>query len=284
MARRRHRSKDTYTDNPYVTIDRERLRAAMEVRDRSVADLVRATGVDQQRISHHVNSRSAGRIRQEFRAHLARAMDVSEEFLAGDPVILPYAAYQPLARALYGSAKVSLKVSDFLTRVMKAALRDLERHKLGMGSPDKMNPGEQVVGFVLSALAHFMSPGTWRRRLVPGALAQPLLDPVPMETGRWHPKIDPNFEAAMLGACAWLEYALEPWLEGRADLNYAQLRSLVRYLNRAVDAWALDFEIGSVTDTHPLAALRPHGRARAKSGATRAPAHRRTTAGRRKKR
>jgi hypothetical protein len=96
---------------------------------------------------------------------------------------------------------------------------------------------EERLHSVAWMVAHILSPRMWRVRILaraPMTVTYHEAD-AKIELPPPKPPSAPEREAAALGLCHALEYALGPWLEGEAPLHQARFRDLAQLLTPAFE-------------------------------------------------
>jgi hypothetical protein len=244
--RRLHRRKEVHAKDPQVPLHGPTVRAVAEELGYSQAELARRTRDSPQAIAYHWKSDGMGKCRRSLRRKLARALDVSEELLAGEPVVLPHLAFVPRGFELLYSRHTELAASRLFTLVRAACLRDLEAwHRDHPNEAPDVDP-MFAVHAVESHISDLLQIGAWRHGVVlwhPGEherrkYAEPAdLSPWPKVGDKQllppKPASDPDHERAVLALVHALEHVLGPWFDGIADLDFERLRLLTSLLRRA---------------------------------------------------
>ena len=248
--RRRHRLKRK--DDPLVPLHSGNLRAAMELQGWTVTTLARCliehfprAGRENPQTLHHLaQGEGIKRCRQSRRAHLAHVLQAPEAWLGGGDFIIPVVGYLPLAAELWRSPRLTLAVGRLMQRCVIACERDLAKEPARVASADASAPGADLVEVLLSTIGRLISPRAWRRQLTVGPRVP--RDPATMvplsakaeelEAERPRFPLDPLLETATLALSQATEFALEPWLNGHATLNYERLRALQAVVSPATEA------------------------------------------------
>jgi hypothetical protein len=234
MPRRREQlGREGWEGDPLVPIHPEYLRAAIAANDWSVQKLAAETGNESQTLDHLAKGSAPKRCRQSRRAALAKALKVPETWLEGASVAVPELSRLPRAVALRLSPRLQLAAGDLFRKAAKAlhrdlstpeAAADLRRHAMG-----EALLRDRLFWF----LFELIRPDHWRRQLTTW---RPIEDPEslfrPEAPGLLQDFADLRTEAedrAGLGLVAALEFALDPWFTGEAQLDYDRLRVLVGY-------------------------------------------------------
>jgi hypothetical protein len=226
----RQKRQHKYPDDPMVTVDPTAVRAAIETSDLSLAEIAARLGRGENRQTIHAMTRGeqAKRCRRSRRQKLARALDVPEAWLSGEwlrPQSEPLgglASFAVLLISFARSPRVSFAFMRLSERVSDAARGDSQARGK---SPDQVT--EEVIGLV-SELA---SPDAWRSSLLATPKGVPwAAPPKPMRPGiagafEWV-RLTPDEEEATLSTLRVLTFALEPWLNGSAQLRLDQLRAI----------------------------------------------------------
>lgn len=110
-----------------VSTTPERLREAMDIREKKQADLVRATGIDKGSISNYLSGRYEPK--QESIYKLAMALDVSEMWLWGYDVPMDRPKAQKNNDAISDIVQLLRSDEDFLSIVQKIMEMDSEKRK-----------------------------------------------------------------------------------------------------------------------------------------------------------
>lgn len=238
--------------DPLVSIDQEVLQALLAERQWSIATLARRTGDLEQTLAHALNSRGA-RCRKSRRSKIAKAFQVPQELLSGEPFPVPVGFMLPDGFEFRYSKRTQLAASRFISRVQKAFRRDL---RISQSNPPSDNPPlEFLEGAVLSAFSEFMMIGEWRKRFIEwspeeqmrrgytepatvrpweGDLVMTAKEDV--EHLSWETPVPQRFrnqdhEDAILGFIRGMEHVLAPWFTSQAKLNYRAIRDFVHLPN-----------------------------------------------------
>ena len=248
--RRRHRLKQP--DDPLVPLHSRNLRAAMELQGWTVTTLARrlieqfprAGRENPQTLHHLAQGEGIKRCRQSRRAHLAHVLQAPEAWLGGGDFIIPVVGYLPLAAELWRSPRLTLAVGRLMQRCVTACERDLANEPARVATADVPAPAADVVEVLLSTIGRLISPRAWRRQLTVGPRVP--RDPATMvplsftaeelEAERRRFPLDPVLETTALALSQAMEFALEPWLNGHATLNYERLRDLQAVVSPATEA------------------------------------------------
>ncbi len=234
---RRHRLNRK--EDPLVSLHSGNLRAAMELQGWTVTTLARrltehfphAHRENPQTLHHLAQGDGIKRCRQSRRARLAHILQAPEEWLGGGDFTIPAVGYLPLAAELWRSPRLTLAVGRLMQRCAIACERD-------------MPAADEVIELLLSTVGRLISPRAWRGQLTVGPRVP--RDPsrmVPLsataeelEAERSRLPLDPALETAALALSQAIEFALEPWLNGQATLNYGRLQELLAVLSPATKA------------------------------------------------
>lgn len=244
-----------------VPLNPGRLLAALEAKGLSVAELAGVTGEKPQTLAHLLKHSRRNACRLERRRKLAVALDVSEEFLAGQPLKLDALLYLPFPDELFGSARLTLAVGGLFEKVISACQRDLDRAPAPPDGNDGLSPDSEVLHFVILALAHLVSARSWQGHIIQQrpskrkGYAWP--PPNPWDPNLWSP-IDPDDEVVTLAFCRALAGTLTPWLEDKANLNYQHLWELAAAQRPSVRHWRSAADTSEIPDdpTNPYVVLR----------------------------
>ena len=219
-------SRSKLEDNPLVPISGERLRAAIEFRNSSVRRTAKKAGERQQTVDFIVQGRSE-RCRRKRRLRLAKALDISAEWLGGEAV-------PPVAGAVSG-----LPLPEW--RGEGGGVLDENLRRLDPGSPS-LPPSYQLVwselvGRVVSA---------WKRDIAKGhEEAARLAERYPLElTDSAWPSVAILVRRA-LALTWWRPLLIMPLPPPIAPANLAELDSAERMKLAEENAKAL--AIGQLT-------------------------------------
>lgn len=253
MAKKR-RPKTRRQHDALVPIRSDRLRAAMVLSEWTVTRLAKRLGKKENPQTVHYLAQGDGvkRCRASRRAALAKLLDVTEDWLAGEDYGVPLPAVLPLLRELEGSPRVMLAVGRLFERCYLAVERDLVKEPKRPDSSIGWNATHDVHWFMVVTLAQFFTPLNWQRALgcmpptdamtptAPGMGLMPemgkWLGPVPPSAWTRPPStiaLDPEDEAVVLALLHSWTHFLRPWLDGVSGLNYERLRALAAVLNPA---------------------------------------------------
>lgn len=232
MDYKRSRSRK-YDRDPLVDIDRDVLKSLAAERHLGSTALARAAKQRQQTVDHHLTGRGIGKCRRSLRVALAKALDVPEGALGGEPIPIPQI---PLAQGPYEflySRRTRLAASRLIQEVIAAAQRDVRAADASAPTTQSRAPGGILVKMVVGFIGELIRIGEWRRRLIewePRALeARGYSEPPTVDAWGEEPTVpeDPAHEEAILGLIRGVGHVLRPWMEGHARLNYRSLRDLV---------------------------------------------------------
>jgi transcriptional regulator with XRE-family HTH domain len=205
---KRSRTKAGWAGDPLVPIVPPILKAALGELNVSVAELSRRIGDHEQTVAHLIRGRAPKRTRASRRAAIARALDVAEELLSGDALFMPHGRHH----GAYGSfsAQAWMAIQRLVTRADYAVQRDFEPRGPEAESKSDADVVRTEVESLLQAMTNLTA---WRRRLLLGRLEEETEESAARAT-------------AEIAVVRWWEYVLGPWLDGRAQLNYDQLRAV----------------------------------------------------------
>jgi hypothetical protein len=222
MTKRQKRGK--YRDNPMVSVDPVLLKAAVESRGLSLADIAKRLSPTENRQTIHAMMRGEQhkRCRRARRVRLAQILEVPEDWLSGELLRELSAArwWAPLV-VLFGMALGS-------PRVVLAVLRL-------QGSIDKAAKRDGIDETLIDTVPGIASPSAWRATLLRGPGGTAWKEPE-RSTGEGISgllravQVPRDEEEATLNLVRGLSFALEPWFEGRATLAPDQLTLLASTL------------------------------------------------------
>lgn len=254
-VRRRHRRK--LREDPLVSIDRQRLRAAINLKGYTISRLAREIRVKQQTLDYVV--RRNQKCRESLLRDVSRTLRVRELWLQGGSGGPARASRQTGGNPSQAPA-AQLCESWLLGQCKTAFRRDLKafRPKLANARHDAESPGERrdaeeyrrLEDRLLLAVSELVDPEIWRERLI--AWNDKFLVPVRGQVlGGWGRPAMRSFRrarAVRMVECGpalppeptpdeWdsivpvlakaFEAILEPWLKGRARIAYGNLEDLV---------------------------------------------------------
>jgi len=290
MTRARERRKqEVWKDDPLVPINVEVLKSVLQERQWGPSELARRVGArftNQQNISHMLKSGASRKCRASLRRRVAKALDVAEEFLAGEPTVPPYGPFVGNGYEYRYSLRTKLAASRLFTLAAKAVRRDIERDQVLHGEIYARVPNDFSFQQALQWIGDLVLVKHWRQKLIvwdrdveasrwytepPSNSPGEIRDVRPRKPTReerprypkgvtildWHsdpvtPIVDPDHEAGVLALLAAVEHLLRPWFEDKATLNYAGLRDFAHLPNHPF--------VGTpeaVPSTSPLASWQP---------------------------
>jgi hypothetical protein len=206
-----------------------------------------------QTLHHLAQGSGLKRCRASRRKALADVLDVTEDWLAGDPYGLPLPGVMPMLTEVEGSPRVVLAVGRLFRRCADAVQRDLEKEPKRPDLPIGWNATNDVHWFMFGTLGHLLSPVRWQVALThshSGAAPQNtqdvgvLLDLVkwfePLPPSMWARRsaaaaLAPEVEAAVLALIQAWTHILQPWLDGEATFDYERFWRLAAVLNPSLD-------------------------------------------------
>ena len=232
-------------------IDGARLRAAMEEHGWTATSFARRLSEDlpegqyerPQTIHNLIEDDRTKQCERDRLDRIARALSVSTDWLAGAEAVFPLPGYLPVSAESNASPRVSVALSRLLQRCHEACERDFTtetskttRKRSHAASERAYRAKQNVQWFVLSAIGHLLSPRIWRYRLTGSQSTEPdgSAEEVDGPTSRL--RLSPEQERAALGLVRAFEYALEPWLSGRTDLDLRSFHQFATAINPMVGA------------------------------------------------
>lgn len=250
---RRHVQRDVL-----VAIKSDHLRAAMELDEWTVTSLASRLGKGEnpQTLHHLAQGSGLKRCRASRRKALANVLDVTEDWLAGEPYWLPLPGVMPMLKEVEGSPRVVLAVGRLFGRCADAVQRDLEKEPKRPDLPNGWNATNDVHWFMFSTLGSVLSPVRWQFTLThrPAKGPPPTIQELeanlrampdlvkwfePLPPSMWAPRpaataLAPDVEAAVLALIRAWTHILQPWLDGEATFDYERFWKLAAVLNPSV--------------------------------------------------
>ncbi len=225
--------QDSRAQNPLVPISAGAVMAALKSKGLSVTAAANEIGVTQNAL-HYIATGRTRTCHASLRRDLARLVNRSQRFLAGETTILPY-AFERLFRVgntvpiPFVPPHAQIVASDFIVRCIERWERDIEAKTAPVPRGFRKLttlwnwPPELRREYVGMALYDLLEPG----RLRQAALALPPGE-VPAVTSEQR-------DAAIPGLIATAEVVLGPWLEGSSPLEYGKAYALIEDALR--EAW-----------------------------------------------
>ncbi len=241
-----------------VAIRSDHLRAAMELGEWTVTSLASRLGKGEnpQTLHHLAQGSGLKRCRASRRKALADVLDVTEEWLAGDPYGLPLPGVLPMLTEVEGSPRVLLGVGRLFRRCYDAVQRDLEKEPKRPDLPNGWNATNDVHWFMFGTLGSVLSPVRWQFTLThrPAKGPPPTIEELeanlravpdlvkwfePLPPSMWAPRpaataLAPEVEAAVLALIRAWTHILQPWLNGEATFDYERFWNLAAALHPSV--------------------------------------------------
>ena len=241
-----------------VAIKSDYLRAAMKLDEWTVTSLASQLGKGEnpQTLHHLAQGSGLKRCRASRRKALADVLDVTEEWLAGDPYGLPLPGVLPMLTEVEGSPRVLLAVGRLFRRCYDAVQRDLEKEPKRPDLPNGWNATHDVHWFMFGTLGSVLSPVRWQLALTHRSAKGPpptiedlqanlraipdlmkWFEPLPPSMWARRPAaaaLAPEVEAAVLALIRAWTHILQPWLDGQATLHYEQFWKLAAVLSPSV--------------------------------------------------
>ena len=248
----------TETRTRWTPIDTDRLREAMAEQDWTPTSLAKRLSWDrdtperQQTIAALVARKGLARCENDRFRRIAQVLLVPDEWLRGDegPFLALHVEFSPELR---GSERISLAVSRLIKRCVYAASRDFAPSTQATDITLLwIYPGNQAVWFVAMIVAQLVSPRAWRTRLTTGVDNPPSGDERTdlNEILRDPPPLAREYEDLIVQQVRFLEYALEPWIEGSEELDVKRFTRLASAINPMVGEWIPDgWEDTDASDT-----------------------------------
>ncbi len=213
-------------------------------------------GENPQTLHHLAQGSGLKRCRASRRKALADVLDVTEDWLAGDPYGLPLPGVIPMLKEVEGSPRVLLAVGRLFQRCYNAVQRDLEKEPKHPDLPLGWNATNDVHWFMFGTLGSLLSPARWQFALthplqkgtpptideLQGSMrAMPDLvkwfEPLPPSMWARRPAataLSPEAEAAVLALIRAWTHILQPWLDGEATFDYERFWKVAAALNPSV--------------------------------------------------
>lgn len=238
-----------------VAIKSDHLRAAMELGEWTVTTLASRLGnrENPQTLYHLAQGTGLKRCRASRRTALADVLDVTEEWLAGDPYGLPLPGVFPMLREVEGSPRVLLAVGRLFRRCYDAVQRDLEQEPKRPDLPNGWNATNDVHWSMFGTLGLLVSSARWQFTLThrPAKGPPPTIEQLetnlravpdlakwfePLPPSMWARRpaataLAPEVEAAVLALIRAWTHILQPWLDGEATFDYERFWRLAAVLN-----------------------------------------------------
>ncbi|MEZ4412426.1 MAG: helix-turn-helix transcriptional regulator [Gemmatimonadales bacterium] len=232
-ARRVHRGKSGWKDDPYVVVNPRCLAAAIEARGWTVQKTAKAIGNASQTLDHLVKGERDKRCRQSRREALAKVLGVSQEWLAGTGIAVPELSQLPRHLAHRLSPRAQFAVGELFRKAKAALARDIREPGVLAEMQNHGCSKEILQMHLFTWLFHLVRPNLWKSQLTTfrgdADLEGPSLTEVPGLLKDMAPDRSHREESAEVGLIQALEIALEPWFSGEAKLDYDRLRVLVGY-------------------------------------------------------
>jgi hypothetical protein len=244
----------------------------MEQREITIAALARKTKELEQTLAHLLNKPGA-RCQRSRLKRIARALNVPDEMLSGDPYAIPFAVFVPGGFEFRYSPKTILAASRYATQVHAAMRRDLDA-EAKLRDLSRFAPRVVLETMLAQTFLQLIQIREWRSRFIRwdpdveqargytepatrNPWSQPLRstkkDDGSIEiTVATPPEKDPDHEAAILGIIRGLEHLFAPWFAGDAKLDYRALRD---FTHLPAHPFATAKE--TIPATSPLAILFP---------------------------
>jgi len=232
MARHKRVRSRKYERDPLVALDHEVLQALAAERGLGSTALARVARQRQQTVEYHLKIHGIGECRSSLRAALAKALDVPDGLLSGDPIPIPFI---PLAEGPYEflhTRRTRLAASRLIQDVILAVEKDVRAMDASSSDLHPRLPARILAAQVVQQVGELIRVGEWRRRLMewePEALAaRGYSEPPTVDTPGQASTVpfDAAHEEAILGLIRGIAHVLRPWIDRQAQLNYRVLRDL----------------------------------------------------------
>lgn len=229
---RKHRKKESWSDDPLVTIQPARLRAIIDARNWTVQGVAKAIGCASQVLDPLCKGEAPKRTRRARRAALAKALRVPVGWLEGTELILPNLNTHDRRLTLPLSPRLQLAVGDLLDQSEAAVRRDVEASDIKATDFPFKPAAETVAGFVAWTLLRLLRLDVWREQLTTWRLGEqsPFAFFAAPGMLKDHPELySPEEDGVGLAMVTAWQAILRPWFEGSAALDYNRLRVLNGY-------------------------------------------------------
>jgi transcriptional regulator with XRE-family HTH domain len=221
-----------YKADPMVRVSPQALRAALEHRGMTVADLVRESGESHQTLSNiaAASDDAEKRTRRSRLKKMSGVLQVPQRFLRGQPLTLRRNLddWQPGFETDY-SPRTALAAESLLEQCREACTRDLADARLSTGA--RAFADQFYVYQLEQAVQALLSMQRWRGDV----LYRPAYDeghvkykePTPKTESLWaEPDVHRQHEEAVLGLLRAVTHILQPWFDGKQLLNYGSMVAL----------------------------------------------------------
>lgn len=215
------------------------LRAAMGEGAWTAATLARKLGAKENRqtVHHLMQGEQPTKCRKRRRSALAKALDVPEEWLAGETLPMPFTAWVYTLAAYPQSARVSLALARLLKRCATAGERDVARYRAEPDTGSPLTASQAVLEYLTATIGSMASPLVWRRALfaeheqLPGGRKSAKSVRPPSVLKPTTARMSPVDEGATLALIRGIAHVLEPWFTDALAMRYGQLEGFALAMN-----------------------------------------------------